>query len=41
MSILFESATIAEMAVAIVQNLAKEADPQDIERMLAELETLR
>ena len=38
LSILFEAATVADMAVAIVQNLAKDADAQDIERMLAELE---
>ena len=38
LSTLFESATVADMAVAIVQNLAKQADSQDIERMLAELE---
>ncbi len=37
---LFESPTVADMAVAITQSQAKAADPGDIERMLAELETL-
>ena len=35
LSILFEAATVADMAVAIVQNLAKEADGEDYERILA------
>ena len=38
LSILFEAASVADMAVAIVQNLANQADTGDIERMLAELE---
>ena len=37
---LFESPTVADMAVLVVQNLAKQADTKDVERMLAELETV-
>ena len=34
----FEAPTVAHMAVAIVQNQAKETDQEDLNRMLAELE---
>ena len=37
---LFEAPTVADMAVAITRNLAKSAGQEDIERMLAELESL-
>ena len=37
---LFEAPTVADMALAITQSQAKEAKPEDIERMLAELEAL-
>ena len=37
---LFEAATVADMAVAIVQIQARQADPEDIGRMLADLEAL-
>ena len=37
---LFEAPTVADMAVAITQSQAKVADPEDIERLLAELEAL-
>ena len=37
---LFESPTIADMALIIVQNQANQAEAADIERMLAELEAL-
>ena len=37
---LFDAPTIAEMAVVIVQNQAKLAEPAHVERMLAELESL-
>ena len=37
---LFESPAIADMAVLIAQNQAKQAEPEDIERMLTELEAL-
>ena len=37
---LFESPTVADMAVMIVQNQAKKAGQGDVERMLAELEAL-
>jgi len=37
---LWESPTISDMAVVIVQNQAKEAEEEDLNRMLAELETL-
>jgi acyl carrier protein len=35
---LFESPTVAAMAVVIAQNQAQQAEPADIERLLAELE---
>ena len=35
---LFEAPTVADMAVAIVQNQAQKVEQADIERMLAELE---
>ena len=37
---LFESPTVADMAVVILQNQAKEAQQEDLDRMLAELEAL-
>lgn len=37
---LFEAPTVADMAVAITQSQAKVAKPEDIERLLAELEAL-
>ena len=37
---LFESPTVAEMALVVTQNQAMQAKPEDIERMLAELEAL-
>jgi acyl carrier protein len=37
LKVLLEAPTIADMAVTILQYLAKDADPQDIDRMLAEL----
>ena len=37
---MFESPTVAEMAVVIVQNQAKKAGPKDLARMLTELESL-
>ena len=37
---LFESPTIADMAVIIIQNQANEAEQEDIDRMLTELEAL-
>ena len=37
---IFQSPTVAEMALAITQSQAKGAKPEDIERMLAELEAL-
>ena len=38
--LLFESPTVADMAVAITQNRAKKAEQEDLDRMLAELEAL-
>jgi hypothetical protein len=37
---LFEAPTIADMALVIVQNQVEKAEGQDVELMLAELETL-
>ena len=37
---LFQAPTVADMALAITQRRAEPADQVDIERMLAELETL-
>ena len=37
---LFEAPTVAAMALVIVQSLAQEADQDEIERMLAEVETI-
>ena len=37
---LFESPTVADMALMIVQNQAVKAGQEDVERMLAELEAL-
>ena len=37
---LFEAPTVAEMALVIVQNQAKEARQENLKRMLVELETL-
>ncbi len=36
---LFQSPTVADMAVVIAQRQTKKADEEDMERMLAELET--
>lgn len=38
--ILFEAPTVAEMAVLIVQHMAGQADPDDVARLLAEVEAL-
>ena len=38
--LLFESPTVAEMAQIIVQNQAKKVGPEDLARMLAELESI-
>ena len=40
LSILFQAATVANMAVGIVQHQAELADQGHVERMLAELEAL-
>ena len=37
---LFESPTVADMAVVITQGQANEADEEDVDRMLADLESL-
>ena len=37
---IFESPTVADMAIVIVQNQAKEAGPEDLARMLTEVEAL-
>ena len=37
---LFDSPAVADMAVVITQNQAQKAEPQDLDRMLAELEQL-
>lgn len=37
---LFDSPTVAEMAVVVIQNQARKAEQEDVERMLAEVEAL-
>lgn len=37
---MFQSPTVADMALAVSQTQAKAADPTDIERLLTELEAL-